>query len=90
MERELLYKIKDIVTNQSYKDAKSKFQELAQEKLNLTPSYKVLDSWGLDHEKTFKVGAFVGNQEYGVGEGGSKQKAEQKAAETAIDKLETL
>lgn len=90
VEKELLYKIDTIVKNEEYKDAKSKFQELAQEKLGMTPSYKVVDSWGLDHEKTFRVSVYVGEGEYGLGEGRSKQKAEQKAAETAIDKLESL
>jgi ribonuclease-3 len=90
VKRELLYKVDKIVKNEEYKDAKSKFQELAQEKLGLTPSYHVVDSWGLDHEKTFKIAVFVGEKEYGSGEGRSKQKAEQRAAESAIDKLESL
>jgi ribonuclease-3 len=88
--RELLYKIKDIVKNKTYKDAKSKFQEKAQEKFGVTPVYKVIESWGLDHEKTFKVGVLLDDKQYGEGQGKSKQKAEQKAAKTAIDKLETL
>ena len=76
--RELFYKVDEIIENESYKDAKSKFQEAAQEKFNVTPEYKLLDSWGLDHEKTFKIGVFVDEKEFGVGEGRSKQKAEQK------------
>jgi len=90
VERELLYKIDEIVSNEEYKDAKSKFQELAQERLGVTPSYEVVDSWGQDHEKTFRVAVFVDKVEYGAGEGGSKQKAEQKAAKAAIDKLKSL
>jgi len=90
IERELLYKVEDIVNNESYKDAKSKFQELAQEKLSVTPNYKVVDSWGQDHEKTFKVAVLLDKKEYGVGEGKSKQKAEQRAAKAAIDKLKSL
>lgn len=90
VERELLYKVSEIVKNESYKDAKSKFQEVAQEKYGVTPVYKVIEDWGLDHEKTFKVGVYINDEEFGMGEGGSKQKAEQKAARTAIDKLETL
>lgn len=88
--RELLYKIEDIVADEKYKDPKSSFQELAQEKLGLTPTYKVIDSWGLDHEKTFKIGVFVGDKQYGDGQGTSKQKAEQKAALKALDKLQSL
>lgn len=90
VEKELLYKIEEIVENESYKDAKSKFQELAQEKLSITPSYEILESWGQDHDKTFKVGVFLGENQYGSGEGKSKQKAEQKAALSAIDKLRSL
>lgn len=88
--RELLYKINEIVENEQYKDAKSKFQEAAQEKKEITPNYEVLDSWGLDHEKTFKIGVYLGNELFGVGEGKSKQKAEQQAAIAALDKLSKL
>jgi ribonuclease-3 len=87
--RELFYKIEDIVQNEDYKDAKSQFQEVAQQKLNTTPLYKVLDSWGLDHEKTFRVGVYLGEDLWGEGEGSSKQRAEQQAANYALKKLES-
>lgn len=90
VEKELLYKIDDIIKNESYKDAKSKFQEMAQEKLGITPNYEVEDSWGLDHKKTFKVAVYLDEEKYGEGEGKSKQRAEQKAAKNAIDKLKSL
>ncbi|MFA6981660.1 MAG: ribonuclease III [Patescibacteria group bacterium] len=89
-EEELFYKVEEMVENESYKDAKSLFQEIAQEKMGITPAYKVLDSWGLDHEKVFKIGVFLEGEEYGTGEGRSKQKAEQEAAEKALDKLKAL
>ncbi len=85
--RELLYKIDDVVENEAYKDAKSRFQEVAQEKLNTTPVYQVLESWGPDHEKMFKVGVFLGKDQWGVGEGKSKQKGEQQAAEDALKNI---
>lgn len=90
VKRELFHKVEDIVKNNLYKDAKSQFQELAQEKTGFTPSYEVLDSWGADHEKTFRVGVYLNNELYGEGEGPSKQKAEQEAAIEALDKLERL
>lgn len=90
VQRELFYKIEDIITKESYKDAKSKFQETAQEKIGITPVYKVLDSWGLDHEKTFKVGVFLKDDLYGEGSGRSKQKAEQSAALKALDKIKSI
>lgn len=85
--RELFYKTPEIIQKDLYKDAKSMFQEMAQEKLNITPIYEVLESWGADHEKTFKVGVFLNNELYGEGEGKSKQKAQQAAASGALDKL---
>jgi ribonuclease III len=85
--KELLYKVDRIIRERSYKDAKSEFQELAQERLGITPTYTVVDSWGPDHEKSFKVVVHLGREEYGVGEGASKQKAQQEAAINALDKL---
>lgn len=82
--KNLFYKIDEVVNNQEYKDAKSKFQEKSQEKFGITPEYKVVESWGPDHDKTFKVGVFLGNKQYGLGEGRSKQKAEQQAAENGL------
>ncbi len=90
IEKELLYKMGNIIKEQAYKDAKSIFQELAQEKVGITPSYEVLDSWGADHEKVFKIGVYLEKDLYGIGEGSSKQKAQQQAALNALDKLESL
>ena len=85
--RELLYKVDKLVKNHQYKDAKSKFQELAQEMYGVTPIYHVVDSWGLDHEKTFKIEVLLGDKKWGEGQGKSKQKAEQSAAQEGLDKI---
>lgn len=87
LERELLYKIDSIVREEKYKDAKSKFQELAQERLGFTPEYYLVDSWGLDHDKTFKIGVKVGGKVFGEGVGKSKQQAEVEAANNGLDKI---
>lgn len=87
VKRELFYKVDEIVQKEEYRDFKSKFQEASQEKKNITPTYKILESWGPDHEKMFKVGVYLNQEEYGVGEGRSKQKAEQDAARNALDKI---
>ena len=68
----------------SWIDPKSKFQELAQEREGLTPAYKVLEESGPDHDKTFVVGAYVGNRKCGQGNGSSKQAAQQMAATDAL------
>lgn len=81
----LFYKVKDIVSNNAYKDFKSSFQEKAQAKVGQTPNYKVIEQIGPDHNKTFKVALMLGDKVYGTGEGSSKQKAEQQAAKNALD-----
>jgi len=88
VEKELLYKIDEVVEKEKYKDAKSMFQEKAQEKFGVTPSYKIEDAWGPDHEKNFKVGVFLGEDLWGEGQGKSKQKAEQNAAEKALERID--
>ena len=76
-----------IIKEQSYKDAKSLFQEIAQDKKGVTPKYSVLKEWGPDHAKTFRMGVFLGDELTGEGEGVSKQDAEQDAAKDALMKL---
>lgn len=87
VERELLYKIEGVVTKEEYKDAKSLFQEASQDRYSVTPMYKILDSWGPDHEKIFRMGVYLNDEEWGMGEGKSKQKAEQDAAEKALENM---
>jgi ribonuclease-3 len=77
--------IDEIVSNKSWLDAKSRFQEKAQEKAGVTPSYKTLKEVGPDHDKQFTLGVFLGDVQVATGSGPSKQEAEQKAAEKALD-----
>jgi ribonuclease III len=76
----LYRKIDDVISKRSYQDAKSRFQEIAQEKRGKTPAYETLSQVGPDHNKRFTVGVFIGNEEIARGEGQSKQEAEQSAA----------
>ncbi len=84
--KHLYAKIDDVVAKRAWQDAKSKFQELAQDKKGQTPSYKTVAETGPDHDKRFTVGVFVGTEEMARGEGQSKQEAEQAAAQAAIEK----
>ncbi len=79
-------KIDSILEHRAYQDAKSCFQEAAQEKKNVTPSYKTLSEEGPDHDKKFTVGAYLNHEEFAQGVGKSKQEAEQDAAQKALDK----
>lgn len=76
----LLVKTEEIVKKELWRDAKSFFQEEAQEHVGITPSYKVLKEIGPDHDKQFVVGVFVGEELVAEGAGKSKQEAEQNAA----------
>lgn len=75
----------DILKSGEWIDAKSLFQEKAQEHTGVTPTYKTIRETGPDHDKHFVVTVSVGNEEYGEGEGKSKQDAEQAAARTALE-----
>ncbi len=66
-------------------DAKSMFQEKAQEKTGITPSYKLVKELGPDHDKSFTVGVLIGKDQIAIGEGKSKQEAEQNAALRALE-----
>lgn len=76
--------IDDIVKKGSWIDAKSHFQEMAQEKVSVTPSYKTVKEYGPDHDKHFTVGVYLGAELVSTGEGASKQEAEQNAAQKAL------
>ena len=80
-------KIDDVIAKRSFQDAKSRFQEIAQEKRGITPDYKTLSQEGPDHAKLFTVGVFIGREEIARGEGQSKQEGEQAAAQNALAKM---
>lgn len=86
IEQHIILKIDQIIQTQTYIDAKSRLQELAQEKDGVTPIYKVADASGPDHNKTFKIAVFIGDKEWGRGNGNSKQAAEMAAATDALEK----
>ncbi len=81
----LLVKLPEIIEKKLYRDAKSLFQEAAQDKAGVTPSYHVMREWGPDHAKRFEIGIFLGEELIGVGEGSSKQEAEQDAAKKGLE-----
>jgi len=80
----VLVKLSDIIQNKLYKDAKSHFQEQAQDKMGITPAYNVMKEWGPDHKKKFTVGVFLDEDLIAEGEGYSKQEAEEEAAKKAL------
>jgi len=77
-------KLPAIVAGQTFKDAKSLFQEKSQAVLGITPVYKVLEQWGPDHDRRFKSGVFLDEELVADGEGASKQEAEIEAAKAGL------
>jgi ribonuclease-3 len=82
--------LQQIITQSAHRDAKSEFQIWSQSKYNATPRYQVIEDEGPDHDKVFTVAVLVEDQTWGVGQGGSKQKAAQAAASAAMEKAELV
>ncbi len=82
--KHLYPKIDNVIATGSYQDAKSHFQEIAQDKKSTTPTYKTLSEVGPDHDKHFTVGVYLGDEKVAEGTGKSKQEAEQSAATAAL------
>ncbi len=82
----MISKLDYILENKLYMDPKSKFQEMAQDTLKITPYYKVLSEKGPDHAKTFEVGLYLKDELVSKGKGSSKQEAQVSAAAKGIKK----
>lgn len=67
------------------KDYKTLFQEIVQSKVQTTPTYKVVQQSGPDHEKMFVTACFVGEKKVSVGQGANKKISSQNAAKNAFE-----
>ena len=84
--RFVLTHLEEILRTKSYKDPKSELQELVQERLRVTPTYRVLSEDGPAHQRIFRVGVFFTEKLVAEGSGASKQEAETEAAKNALKK----
>lgn len=73
-----------VLAEQLDKDARSLLQEWSQSTYNQTPQYRTISETGPDHEKTFTVEVYVGEQLLGTGQGRGKQAAAMAAARNAL------
>ncbi len=80
----ILIHLEKLIADKSYVDAKSLFQEKSQEKVGITPRYKVLSESGPDHHKKFVIGVYLDKELIAEGEGYSKQEAQTEAAAAAL------
>lgn len=65
-------------------DAKSRLQELLQDKHSEAPQYQLDNEEGPSHQKLFTVSVIFQGEVLGTGSAGSKKEAEQKAASAAL------
>ncbi len=84
--RNLFPLLEKIIEERLWQDSKSYLQEIAQDKLAITPTYKLLEEKGPDHGKIFTMGVYLGSDLIAKGEGESKRDAEQAAARKALKK----
>jgi len=86
IEREIIKELPEIIEQKLYQDPKSQFQEEAQERVGITPAYKVMKEWGPDHDKQFIVGIYLEEELIAESQGSSKQEAQERAAKAALKK----
>jgi ribonuclease-3 len=70
------------------KDSKTQLQEHLQSLGKPLPRYEVISISGEQHEQTFRVVCVTGLAPDTLGEGGSRRKAEQKAAKAMLQRLQ--
>lgn len=68
-------------------DHKTRLQETAQARLRLTPRYRIVETSGPAHDRTFTAEVLLGEAVAGRGVGSSRKQAEQEAARTALAEL---
>jgi ribonuclease-3 len=83
-------KLEVIIQEGSWRDPKSHLQEVSQRIDGATPQYRVIEEIGPDHDKLFTLGVYVAGKLMGKGSGHSKQTAQQKAAQAALEKYQSM
>lgn len=81
----VISRLPEVLDQRLYKDPKSLFQEMAQEKSGITPNYRLITEEGPDHDKHFVVGVYLGEKLVAKGDGPSKQDAQRSAAQKGLE-----
>ncbi len=72
------------------KSAKSRLQEWSQRHRRTRPHYLLVGTSGPPHDQTFTVAAVLAGEQLALGEGSSRQRAEERAAEAALAILDDV
>ncbi|HCB63763.1 MAG TPA: ribonuclease III [Fusobacteria bacterium] len=83
----LIKKVDSINSDDSSVDYKTLLQEYSQSQFKVVPEYTILNEYGPDHDKKFKVAAYIGDRFLAEAMGSSKKDAEQNAAKLACKVL---
>jgi ribonuclease III len=81
----IVVQLERVIREKLYLDPKSLFQEESQDKVGITPNYRVISETGPDHNKKFVVGVYLEEEEVAQGEGASKQEAQRNAAKNGLE-----
>lgn len=84
IKKHTLSKLKGIIEDESWRDPKSHFQELAQHYDGIIPHYHTIKVEGPDHAREYTVALFVGEHKIGEATGRSKQQAQVELAEKGV------
>ncbi len=79
--------LKDLENKKLFFDSKTILQEIVQANFKSSITYRLVGEEGPDHEKSFRVAVYIGEEEYGIGAGHTKKAAEQVAAYQSILRL---
>ena len=82
--RFVITKLPEVLELGLWMDSKSRFQEAAQEIVGVTPTYRVTNEEGPDHEKEFTIAVYLNKEKVAEGKGTSKQEAQTDAADVAL------
>jgi ribonuclease III len=69
-------------------DLKTRFQELAQARLRVTPRYRIVSTSGPAHARIFEAEVLLGDAVVGRGTGPSRKDSEREAARVALATIE--
>ncbi len=79
--------LQNLVSQGIVVDYKSELQEVLQSRIQQTPTYRVVETTGPDHNRIFTVEVKISDTTLGRGSGKSKKEAQTEAARLALERI---